>query len=61
MRRPMMVFGALVATVTLSHAQLVDGRNIPSKYPAPLAAQTNYTGFGDHVPGVDYGSELNQL
>jgi len=60
MRRPMMVLGALVATAMLSHAQ-VNGVNIPSKYGSPLASQTNYTGFGDHVEGVNYGSELNQL
>ncbi|MCS7273273.1 MAG: hypothetical protein NZ550_03890 [Fimbriimonadales bacterium] len=61
MRRPTMVFGVFVATAALLWAQPADGRNIPSKYPAPLASQTNYTGFGDHVQGVDYGSELNQL
>ncbi|MCS7300384.1 MAG: hypothetical protein NZ556_02340 [Fimbriimonadales bacterium] len=61
MRRPMMVLGALAATAVLLHAQQADGRNIPSKYPAPLASQTNYTGFGDRVTGVNFGSELNQL
>jgi hypothetical protein len=60
MRRPMMGLCGFLATAALLHAQ-VDGRNIPSKYGAPLASQTNYTGFGDHVEGVDYGSELNQL
>ena len=60
MRRPMMVLGALVATAALSHAQ-VDGVNIPSKYPAPLASQTNYTGFGDRLETHNWGSELNQL
>jgi hypothetical protein len=61
MRRPMMVLGGLLALAALAHAQ-VDGRNIPSKYGAPLASQTNYTGFGDRVdPNKTEGSELNQL
>jgi len=61
MRRPMMVLGGLLALAALAHAQ-VDGRNIPSKYGAPLASQTNYTGFGDRVdPNQTWGSELNQL
>ncbi|MFN7016224.1 MAG: hypothetical protein ACK4P5_03535 [Fimbriimonadales bacterium] len=60
MRRPMMVLGAILAMAALSHAQ-VDGRNIPSKYPAPLASQTNYTGFGDRLETHNWGSELNQL
>ena len=61
MRRPMMVLGGLLALAALAHAQ-VDGRNIPSKYGAPLASQTNYTGFGDRVdPNQTEGSELNQL
>ncbi len=60
MRRPMMVLGALMATAVLSHAQ-VNGVNIPSKYPAPLASQTNYTGFGDRLATHNWGSELNQL
>jgi len=61
MRRPMMVLSGLLAIAALSHAQ-VDGRNIPSKYGAPLASQTNYTGFGDRVdPNQTWGSELNQL
>jgi hypothetical protein len=61
MRRPTMVLMGLFAIAALSHAQ-VDGRNIPSKYGAPLASQTNYTGFGDRV-SLDQtsGSELNQL
>jgi hypothetical protein len=61
MRRPMMVLGGLLALAALAHAQ-VDGRNIPNKYGAPLASQTNYTGFGDRVdPNQTSGSELNQL
>jgi hypothetical protein len=61
MRRPMMVLSGLLAIAALAHAQ-VDGRNIPSKYGAPLASQTNYTGFGDRVdPNQTEGSELNQL
>jgi hypothetical protein len=48
MRRPTMVLMGLLAMASLAHAQ-VDGRNIPSKYGAPLASQTNYTGFGDRV------------
>ena len=61
MRRPMMVLGGLLALAALAHAQ-VDGRNIPNKYGAPLASQTNYTGFGDRVdPNQTEGSELNQL
>ena len=61
MRRPMMVLSGLLAIAALAHAQ-VDGRNIPSKYGAPLASQTNYTGFGDRVdPNQTWGSELNQL
>jgi hypothetical protein len=61
MRRPTMVLMGLFAIAALSHAQ-VDGRNIPSKYGAPLASQTNYTGFGDRVdPNQTWGSELNQL
>jgi len=59
--RPMTVLSAIVATAALLHAQAADGRNIPSKYPAPLASQTNYTGFGNRVQDVAYGSELNQL
>jgi hypothetical protein len=61
MRRPTMVLMGLLAMASLAHAQ-VDGRNIPSKYGAPLASQTNYTGFGDRV-SLDQtsGSELNQL
>jgi hypothetical protein len=55
MRRPTMVLMGLFAIAALSHAQ-VDGRNIPSKYGAPLASQTNYTGFGDRVrPQPDLG------
>ena len=61
MRRPMMVLGGLLSLAALAHAQ-VDGRNIPNKYGAPLASQTNYTGFGDRVdPNQTSGSELNQL
>jgi hypothetical protein len=61
MRRPTMVLMGLLAMASLAHAQ-VDGRNIPSKYGAPLASQTNYTGFGDRVdPNQTWGSELNQL
>jgi hypothetical protein len=61
MRRPMMVLGGLLALAALAHAQ-VDGRNIPNKYGAPLASQTNYTGFGDRVSNDQaWGSELNQL
>jgi hypothetical protein len=61
MRRPMMVLSGLLAIAALAHAQ-VDGRNIPSKYGAPLASQTNYTGFGDRVSDDQaWGSELNQL
>jgi hypothetical protein len=61
MRRPTMVLMGLLAIASLAHAQ-VDGRNIPSKYGAPLASQTNYTGFGDRVdPNQAWGSELNQL
>jgi hypothetical protein len=62
MRRPMMVLSGLLAIAALAHAQ-VDGRNIPSKYGAPLASQTNYTGFGDRVDPTTktWGSELNQL
>jgi hypothetical protein len=61
MRRPTMVLMGLLAMAALAHAQ-VDGRNIPSKYGAPLASQTNYTGFGDRVdPNQTWGSELNQL
>jgi hypothetical protein len=61
MRRPTMVLMGLFAIAALSHAQ-VDGRNIPSKYGAPLASQTNYTGFGDRVSlDQTWGSELNQL
>ena len=47
MRRPMMVLGGLLALAALAHAQ-VDGRNIPSKYGAPLASQTNHTGLPLH-------------
>ncbi len=61
MRRPMLVLGGLVALVALASAQTVDGRNIPQEFGTPLASQTNYTGFGDRVEGVTYGSELNQL
>ncbi|MCW5935606.1 MAG: hypothetical protein KIT45_15100 [Fimbriimonadia bacterium] len=39
----------------------IDGRNIPSEFCRPLAQQTNFTGFGDHVEGVNYGSEINVL
>ena len=61
MRRPMTVLSGLLAMVALSHAQ-VDGTNIPSKYGAPLASQTNYTGFGDRADAnQSWGSELNQL
>jgi hypothetical protein len=61
MKRPTMVLMGLLAMASLAHAQ-VDGRNIPSKYGAPLASQTNYTGFGDRVSlDQTWGSELNQL
>ena len=61
MRRSTMMAAVWALMAATALAQTIDGRNIPQEFGTPLASQTNYTGFGDHVEGVNYGSELNQL
>lgn len=61
--RSVALAGALSAAAVSLAQPVIDGMNIPSEFPAPLAVQRFATGFGDHNTTSQFGSgaELDAL